>query len=59
MFWTFKLNFEKDIFASFYLATVLATFSNIWANFFQSFGHPGAVRFSCDVKLRSGLVMGT
>ncbi len=41
MFWTFKLNFDEDIQAFFDLATVLATFSKIWATFSpQSSGHP-------------------
>jgi hypothetical protein len=32
MFWTFKLNFDVDILAILGLASVLATFSKIWAN---------------------------
>jgi hypothetical protein len=31
--WTFKLNMAEDILAFFDLATVLATFSKIWAIF--------------------------
>jgi hypothetical protein len=33
MFWTFKLSFDADILAILGLATVLATFSTIWAFF--------------------------
>jgi hypothetical protein len=32
---------DEDILAFFGLATVLATFSKIWAIFCQTFGHPG------------------
>jgi hypothetical protein len=39
MFCIFKLTFDVDILAFFYLATVLATFSTNWVNFFQSSGH--------------------
>jgi hypothetical protein len=38
MFWTFKLIFDVNIFAFFYLATVSATFFKKWA-FFKSSGH--------------------
>jgi hypothetical protein len=40
MFWIFKLSFNSDNLAFFGLATVLATFSKIWAIFSQSSGHP-------------------
>jgi hypothetical protein len=33
MFWTFKLSFDVDMLAILDLATVLATFSKIWAFF--------------------------
>jgi hypothetical protein len=39
-FWTFTLSFEEDILALLGLATVLATFSKIWANFFPNFWSP-------------------
>jgi hypothetical protein len=35
------LSFDEDILAFFGLATVLATFSKVWATFSQSSGHPG------------------
>jgi hypothetical protein len=40
MFWTFKLSFVKNSLAVFGLATVLATYSNIWAFYSKSSGHP-------------------
>jgi hypothetical protein len=40
--WIFRLSFDEDILAFFGLATVLATFSKIWAIFPQSYGRPGA-----------------
>jgi hypothetical protein len=39
------LSFEEDILAFLGLTTVLATFSKIWANFFQTSGHP-----ACTIK---------
>ncbi len=36
LFWTFKLSFDEDILVSFGLATVLATFSKLWADFFPN-----------------------
>ncbi len=41
MFWAFKLSFYVDILTYFRLLIVLATFSKMWVNFFQSSGHPG------------------
>jgi hypothetical protein len=42
---SFMLSFEEDILAFLGLATVLATFSKIWAIFFQTSGHP-----ACTIK---------
>jgi hypothetical protein len=36
----FQIGFDIDILAIFGLAIVLATFSQIWANFSQFSGHP-------------------
>jgi hypothetical protein len=36
VFWTFKLIFDEDILTFSGLATVLATISQIWANFFPN-----------------------
>jgi hypothetical protein len=54
MFWTFILSFDQDILAFLSLATVLATFSKIWAKFFsQSSGHPAAAQVSPAITCSS------
>jgi hypothetical protein len=48
-FWALKMSFDVDILALFGLVTVLATFSKILVNLFQSSRHPA----------RSGLFLNT
>ncbi len=47
MFWTFSLSFDEDNLAFFVFATVLDTFSKIWAIFYQSSGHPTSNGHTC------------
>ncbi len=44
MICTFKFSFDEDVLAFLFgLATVLANFYKLWANFSQSSGHPVCV----------------